>query len=80
MPEARELAEMVTPDLRERGYDVFIVSAVAHLGRAGMDVCPRAGCRGRAGREVASEIVPQRIVIRPKSDDKGFTHRAGDDR
>ncbi len=73
VPEARELAEMVTPDLRERGYDVFIVSAVAHLGlKEWTYALARAVEAARV--EVASEIVPQRIVIRPKSvDDKGFT-------
>ena len=32
VPEARELAEMVKPDLEARGIEVFIVSAVAHQG------------------------------------------------
>ena len=32
VPEARELAEMVVPDLEARGLAVFIVSAVAHTG------------------------------------------------
>ena len=32
VPEARELAEMVRPDLEEQGYQVHIVSAVAHQG------------------------------------------------
>ena len=32
VPEARELAEMVKPDLEARGLEVFIVSAVAHTG------------------------------------------------
>src|SRR5699024_8460465 len=32
VPEARELAEMVRPDLEARGLQVHIVSAVAHTG------------------------------------------------
>ena len=35
VPEARELAEMVKPDLEARGLEVFIVSAVAHQGLRG---------------------------------------------
>ena len=30
VPDARDLAEMVRPDLEERGLEVHIVSAVAH--------------------------------------------------
>ena len=32
VPDARDLAEMVRPDLEERGLEVHIVSAVAHIG------------------------------------------------
>ena len=32
VPEARDLAEMVKPDLEARGLEVYIVSAVAHTG------------------------------------------------
>jgi GTP-binding protein len=32
VPEGRELADLVTPDLEEKGYPVFSVSAVSHEG------------------------------------------------
>ena len=72
VPEARELAEMVEPDLRERGYEVFIVSAVAHVGlKEWIFAMARAVEAARAEQE--SEIVAQRVTIRPKAvDDKGF--------
>lgn len=51
---------------------MFIVSAVAHLGlKEWTFAMGRAVEAARA--ELASEIVPQRVVIRPKAvDDKGF--------
>ncbi len=72
VPEARELAEMVAPDLRARGLEVFIVSAVAHTGLKELTFAmARAVEAARA--EQASEIVRQRVVLRPKAvDDSGF--------
>ena len=73
VPEARELAELVEADLRERGYEVFIVSAVAHIGLKEW-IFAMARAVEAARRELASEIVPARVVIRPKAvDDKGFS-------
>jgi Obg family GTPase CgtA len=37
IPEGRELAEFVLPDLHERGYQVFLVSAVSHEGLGNLD-------------------------------------------
>ena len=34
VPEGRDLADIVTPDLEARGYQVFAVSAVSHAGPA----------------------------------------------
>ncbi|ANS77434.1 GTP-binding protein Obg [Serinicoccus hydrothermalis] len=72
VPEARELAEMVRPDLEERGYEVHIVSAVAHQGLKELTFA-LAGHVRRA-REEQVEVEPQRVVIRPRAmDDQGFT-------
>ncbi len=75
VPEARELAEMVRPDLEERGLEVHIVSAVAHLGLKDLSFAlARHVAAARA--EIAIDVVPQRVVLRPKAvDDAGFIVR-----
>jgi GTPase len=71
VPEARELAEMVKPDLEARGLEVFIVSAVARTGLRELTFAmARHVTDARAALEV---IVPPRVVLRPKAvDDTGF--------
>ncbi|WP_411142480.1 GTPase ObgE [Streptomyces sp. x-80] len=72
IPDGKDLAEMIRPDLEERGYRVFEVSAVAHLGLKELsyalaDIVAQA----RAARPVQEAT---RIVIRPKAvDETGFT-------
>ena len=74
IPEGRELAEFVLPDLHERGYQVFLVSAVSHeglreLGFALADIVKAS----RAEAIFAAENRP-RVIVTPKSvDDSGFT-------
>jgi GTPase len=75
VPEARELAEMVRPDLEERGLEVHIVSAVAHTGLRELTFA-LAGHVRRARQEQADEQVPTRVVLRPRAkDDSGFLVR-----
>ncbi|MGB5952864.1 MAG: GTPase ObgE [Ornithinimicrobium sp.] len=71
VPEARELAEMVAPELRERGLMVYIVSAVAHLGLKELTF---ALAEQVATARAESPVVDTpRTVIRPKAvDDTGF--------
>ncbi|MFH8573084.1 GTPase ObgE [Streptomyces sp. NPDC017993] len=72
VPDGKDLAEMIRPDLEERGYRVFEVSAVAHIGLKELsfalaDIVAKA----RAAKPVQEAT---RIVIRPKAvDDTGFT-------
>ncbi|CAG7573612.1 GTP-binding protein [Barrientosiimonas humi] len=75
VPDARELAEMVRPDLEARGLEVHIVSAVAHLGLKELSFSlARHVAQARA--EIEAEVVPQRTVLRPKAvDDSGFEVR-----
>ncbi|GGB86844.1 GTPase CgtA [Knoellia flava TL1] len=76
VPDARDLAEMVRPDLEERGLEVHIVSAVAHIGLKELTYSlARHVAEARA--EVEAQIVERpRAVIRPKAvDDTGFTVR-----
>jgi len=72
VPEGRDLADIVTPDLEARGYQVFSVSAVSHAGLKellyGLATLITAD---RAARPVE---VSTRIVLRPTAvDDLGFT-------
>ena len=71
VPEARELAELVAPDLRERGLDVHIVSAASHEGLRELSFAMAAVvAKARADRPPAE---PARVVLRPRAvDDAGF--------
>src|SRR6478752_4227982 len=74
VPEARELAEMVKPDLEARGIEVFIVSAVAHQGLRELSFAMARHVDAARAEIEAEAAVPKRVVLRPKSvDDKGFT-------
>ena len=69
VPEARELAEMVKPELEAMGYRVFLISTVSHEGLRPLtfalaDVVER----DRQARQ--SEPTPERIVLRPKAVDR----------
>ncbi|WP_122261551.1 GTPase ObgE [Ornithinimicrobium cerasi] len=71
VPEARELAEMVRPDLEEQGYQVHIVSAVAHQGLKELTFALAAHVRRARDEQVVTE--PTRVVLRPRAiDDSGF--------
>jgi GTPase len=72
VPEARELADLVTPDLEARGYTVVEISAVAHeglrpLGYAMAELV-------RAARLANPVEDAPRVVITPRAvDEAGFT-------
>jgi GTP-binding protein len=64
VPEAAELAALVRPDLEERGYRVFEISAVSRAGLRELSFALAAEVeRDRAERP---EVAPERIVLRPK--------------
>ncbi|MFF2650643.1 GTPase ObgE [Streptomyces sp. NPDC058045] len=72
VPDGRDLAELVRPDLESRGYRVFEASAVAHLGLRELSFA-LAELVTRA-REARPKEEATRVVIRPKAvDDDGFT-------
>lgn len=79
VPEAMELAELVKPIFEERGYQVFELSAVSHVGLkpwlyALAEVVKRA-------RALSAEPVVERIVIRPKAvNDSGFKIEVDEDK
>mgnify|MGYP003772662037 FL=1 len=76
VPDARDLAEMVKPDLEARGLEVHIVSAVAHIGLKEL-VFSLARHVREAREALEREVVERpRVVIRPKAvDDAGFSIR-----
>ncbi|MEU7582529.1 GTPase ObgE [Streptomyces sp. NPDC041068] len=72
VPDGQDLADLVRPDLEERGYRVFEVSAVAHKGLKELSFA-LAELVGQA-RAAKPKEEATRIVIRPKAvDDSGFT-------
>ncbi|GAA2245726.1 GTPase ObgE [Rarobacter faecitabidus] len=72
VPDGKDLAEIVRPELEARGYPVFEVSAVTHEGLKRLQYAlGQLVERARAQQPAAA---PQRIVLRPKAvDDTGFT-------
>ncbi|MBA6437236.1 GTPase ObgE [Streptomyces sp. GMR22] len=71
IPDGKDLADIIRPDLEARGYQVFEVSAVAHLGLKELSFA-LAKIVAEA-REAKPKEEATRIVIRPKAvDDAGF--------
>ncbi|MET9930789.1 MULTISPECIES: GTPase ObgE [unclassified Streptomyces] len=72
IPDGQDLADMIRPDLEERGYQVYEVSAVARTGLKELSYA-LAGIVAEA-RAAKPKEEATRIVIRPKAvDDTGFT-------
>jgi GTP-binding protein len=65
VPEARELAELVAPDLRARGLDVHLVSSASHEGLRELSFAmAKLVSAARAALPVATAA---RVVIRPRA-------------
>ena len=74
VPEARELAELVAPDLAARGLAVHLVSTVTHEGLR--ELCYAMAGLVEAARAARPPAEPARIVLRPPAvDEAGFTVR-----
>jgi GTP-binding protein len=72
IPDGRDLAEMVRPDLEARGYAVYEVSAVTREGLKELTYALADAVA--ANRLAASPAEPTRTVLRPRAvDDAGFT-------
>jgi GTP-binding protein len=79
IPDARDLAEMVKPDLEARGYRVFEISAIT---REGLREFTYALADVVAANRLATPVAePTRTVVRPRAvDETGFTiERDADD-
>lgn len=73
VPEARELAEFVKPELEARGYQVFEISTVSHEGLRELSFALAALVEEHRS---AAEAIPalERIVLRPVGkDEPGFS-------
>jgi GTP-binding protein len=73
VPEARDLAELVRPDLEARGFRVFEISTISHEG-----LRPLTFALGELVEKHRAETaveVPERVVIRPRRSKKEFTIR-----
>jgi len=78
VPDGRDLAEIVRPDLAARGLRVFEVSAATHEGLK--ELTYAVAELVRAQRAAAPPPEPTRIVLRPPAvDDAGFTITREDD-
>jgi GTP-binding protein len=64
VPDAREIAEMVTPDLEARGLAVFPISTATHEGLRPLVLAM--GELVTAAQELAGPAEPTRIVLRPR--------------
>lgn len=75
VPEGRELADFVRPELESRGYRVFEISTVAHEGLRELTFAlGEVVSEHRA--ELAAKPAPERIVLRPRGDkEKDYTIR-----
>ncbi|MET0422969.1 MAG: Obg family GTPase CgtA, partial [Actinoplanes sp.] len=72
IPDGRDLAEMVRPDLEARGFQVFEVSAVTREGLK--ELMYALGAAVEEHRLALPPIEPTRAVVRPKAiDETGFT-------
>jgi GTP-binding protein len=72
VPEARELAALVRPELEQRGFPVHEVSAATHEGLRELNFALAAEVDDYRARRPVAE--PTRIVLRPAAvDEAGFT-------
>ena len=74
VPEAKDLADLVRPDLEARGFRVFEISTVSHEGLRQLTFA-LGDIVAKHRSEQAAAPAPERIVIRPKGSEKDFSVR-----
>ncbi|WP_090149202.1 GTPase ObgE [Leucobacter sp. USHLN154] len=73
VPEGRELAEFVRPELEAQGYRVFQISTVSHEGLRELGFALAELVETERQRRIDEAPVQERIVLQPKAvDDGGF--------
>jgi len=71
VPDAKDLAELVRPDLESRGYRVFEISAVSHDGLRQLSFAlAELVEEGRAAKIAQELATPPVILLRPKAVDR----------
>jgi GTP-binding protein len=68
IPDARAMAELVEPDLRERGWPVYAVSAATHEGLRELGFA-----MARSIRRIEPEVAPRIVISPPAIDEESFT-------
>lgn len=77
VPDGKELAEFVRPELESRGYRVFEISTVTHQGLRELSFALGDVVDAERARLSAEQAAAPRIVIRPSAvDQRPFTVRA----
>jgi GTP-binding protein len=71
VPDGRDLADFVRPELESRGYRVFEISTVSHEGLRQLSFALAEVVETARAEAVAAELIRPRIVIRPKPVDEG---------
>jgi GTPase len=75
-PDARDLADLVRPDLEARGFPVFTVSAASHEGLPALSYALAAIVEADRAERAAEAVLRPRIVVRPAAvDESPFTVR-----
>ncbi|WP_308490961.1 GTPase ObgE [Microbacterium terrisoli] len=74
VPEAKDLADLVRPDLEAQGYQVFEISTVSHDGLRALSFA-LADIVARHRAEAAERPPVPRVVIRPKGSEREFVVR-----
>ncbi|QIG40564.1 GTPase ObgE [Microbacterium sp. 4R-513] len=74
VPEAKDLADLVRPDLEARGFRVFEISTVSHEGLRQLTFA-LGDVVARHRADEAVKPAPERIVIRPKGSEQEFSVR-----
>ena len=75
VPEARDLAELVRPELEARGFRVFEISTVSHEGLRPLTFALGEIVEKHRAELAAAETPRERVVIRPRGSKKEFTIR-----
>jgi GTP-binding protein len=70
VPEARDLADLVRPELESRGYRVFEISTVSHEGLRALSYALGELVEGERRERAAAEAARPRIVLRPAASDE----------
>lgn len=74
VPEAKDLADLVRPDLEARGYRVFEISTVSHEGLRQLNFA-LGDIVAQHRADLAAAPAPERVIIRPQGSRREFEIR-----